>query len=76
MPSERRPTSLFQTKNPGANRSVRLHPVVSSRVSSSTQPSGSIINANMSCSPQYKPVERSCGRSGRSPSPTTASAPA
>jgi hypothetical protein len=41
MPSERRPTSLFQTKKPGANASPPI----------SAQPLGSIRKQKQSCSP-------------------------
>ena len=46
MPTDRLPTSEFQTKKPGANASPSI----------SAQPAGSIRKANRSCSPQYSPV--------------------
>ena len=42
MPTERLPTSLFQTKKPGANAWPSI----------SAQPVGSMRKQNMSCSPQ------------------------
>jgi hypothetical protein len=42
MPTDRLPTSEFQTKNPGANASPSI----------SAQPAGSTRKQNRSCSPQ------------------------
>ena len=67
MPTVRRPTSLFQIKNPGANAWPSI----------SAQPVGSIRKQNMSCSPQYNPVPpvTACcgGRKSEANSSTTSS---